>query len=550
MQMVFYKAGIVYFTEGQFSPETMFHEFSHPVIKSLAKTNKDLFDKLYADLLKEDFGKAIVENLKNDPYYKNATPDHFKEEAIVQALTHMDNKNLTQSKGWFDKLIYAIRQHLRKIFGKKIGVSKLKSDTTLKDMVDMLNQDEFDLDMKLLKEDDAVMLQKEYAKTLDVVDERSKIKAQAIFEDMNVIIKQQVDNMREGTIFDSFSKGFVSEDNTGVLQTMRKAMEKLASETNNRKGIPELKNITDEYLESLGNMDTASYIAERVKMFVGVITEVDTVMDMFVAKIESLSKENLTKEEQDTLFGIAKYVDQWHDYLQKLTADETSFIMPGGANSLRSFVRGLRTKTFNIKQNVDTMRTNGVIDTMYNHMQKSLSKANDMYIKELARLKDAGNISGYNQLHKEYYGLTVDELNLKNKLQREKDGRDNGTLNKDNFENIQKDEETLEDLKNFELYKFNPSKEEFAEIVKQGKVDGLSYNAEYEGYNNNQDKVVGTFFSMLEERLNTINANANANESNFLNGLQKHLVATGWNLKRQIGEGNFGRSLSQVCRYR
>ena len=131
-------------------------------------------------------------------------------------------------------------------------------------MVDMLNQDEFNLDMKLLKEDDAIMLQKEYVKTLNIVDEKSKEKAQAIFEDMNVILEQQVTNMQPGTVFYEFASGFVNEDNTGVLQTMKKAMEKLASITNKRKGIPQLKNITDEYLESLGKMDTASYIAERM----------------------------------------------------------------------------------------------------------------------------------------------------------------------------------------------------------------------------------------------------------------------------------------------
>ena len=532
----FYQAGFVYLTAGMFTPETLFHEFSHPVIKALAKSNRKLFDKLYGDLLKEDFGKAIVENLKNDPYYKKATDDHFREEAIVQALTYMDNKNLTQSKGWFDKLMFAIRQYLRNIFGKKIGVSKLKSDTTLKDMVDMLNQDEFNLDMKLLKEDDAIMLQKEYVKTLNIVDEKSKEKAQAIFEDMNVILEQQVTNMQPGTVFYEFASGFVNEDNTGVLQTMKKAMEKLASITNKRKGIPQLKNITDEYLESLGKMDTASYIAERIKMFVGVVTEVDTVMDMFTTKIDSLPKDNLSQEEQDTLFGIAKYVDQWYSYLEQLVTDDTSSILPGGANSLRSFLRDLKQKTFKIKKDVDTKRTNGVIDTMYAHMGKSLEKSNKMYIEELSRLKDADNISGYNQLHQEYYGLTPEQLNQKDELERKKAANNITAI----------EEDMLSDLKSFELTKFNPTKEEFAIIVQQGKVDAGAWNSKYEGYNNNQDKVIGTFFSMLEERLNTINANSNANESDFLNGLQEHLVATGWNLKRQIGEGNFGRSLSQV----
>lgn len=544
----FYVAGKVYFTEGQFDTETAFHEFAHPIIKAMSKHPEAsvLFDKLYSDLLNEPWGKQIIDSLKEDSYYgKNVSTNEFKEEAIVRAMTYIQtrlntgdiNEEINENNSWLKNLLFNIRQFLRKVFGRKINVGNLNLDTTLSDLVDMLNQgDNFKLDIDMLNKDDVLMLLKAYDKEMELTDEASLIKAQAIFNEMFHMVKGQVSKMQPGTLYSRFSEDLVNEDFNGELQKVLKALEKLAATTYNKRVVVPLDKLSDaqEYLDSL-NKSSEEVIAHRIAMFVGVMTQADTVIDKFADKIKSLPEKLKDNNDIDITFGISQYVNQWGIFMEKIINHDYDNILPRGEGSLYNFLNELQNKVIKLQQAVDEKLIEGVTDVFYNQLVENHAKQQEEYLYELDKLELAGNMAEYTNLHIEIYGLNPTDYNRLKELEEK------------GFNNLNQPEKIeYQDLNFKNTQQFVPTREQFKTILLNEFGGSHSLGIFYDGYNATQDKAVGSLFSYLSDKLLEVNGNANKNEADFQNGLLPLLKATGWDKKRHLGENGLGTALSQI----
>ena len=158
----FFFAGTVYTVGENVNLNTVLHEFSHPLLQGIRKTNKKLFDNLYAQLDGTPEGNAIVNHLKKEyPELEEGT-DRFKEEALAYALqlravNQVNNK--IESEG-FDKfiknLLYQIKQFLKSVFGNKVNVAKIDVNTSLEDLADMLLEKDFEYETDKVTYDDLV----------------------------------------------------------------------------------------------------------------------------------------------------------------------------------------------------------------------------------------------------------------------------------------------------------------------------------------------------------------------------------------------------------
>ena len=61
----FFFGGKVFFVQDGFTTDSVLHEFSHPLIAAVYTQNRDLFNKLYSDILMTEEGKAILEQVKS-----------------------------------------------------------------------------------------------------------------------------------------------------------------------------------------------------------------------------------------------------------------------------------------------------------------------------------------------------------------------------------------------------------------------------------------------------------------------------------------------------
>jgi hypothetical protein len=213
-ESAFFADGIVYFIEGTMTPESVVHEFSHPIIKSLSK---EVRDKLYNDLLADGSFQDIIDEV-ND-LYEDSTPESIQEEVLVRALTRVvEMEELSPKlKTWFEKIMYQIRQVLRKLLGRKVNVGKLQADTTLKAMAEMVAKG------------NVLELQKEMITSSDVIE---------YFKDKQKFIES----------FDKISPGN-KEEMKVMLGTMGKVFSAVAEQKADVLNNPELQLLQGEYVE-------------------------------------------------------------------------------------------------------------------------------------------------------------------------------------------------------------------------------------------------------------------------------------------------------------
>lgn len=221
----------VYFVGTNFDASTLVHEFSHPLIRGIAKSNIKVFDKLYDDLaLTEDGKRVIAEVEKLYPEYdRNSVL--FKEEALVRALTeaaNLKNEDIAidnSFKKLIDNLLYQIRQLLRKVFGSKVDVSKLDGNTKLEDLASMLRKGEiFDVTVEKLGAAEFAAYQRE---TTNQMNDLTKVDydVQEIEDLTNKyfnLVSKQLTSLRKEEKYPELLDILQNKYKTGELQQMKK----------------------------------------------------------------------------------------------------------------------------------------------------------------------------------------------------------------------------------------------------------------------------------------------------------------------------------------
>ena len=163
----FYYAGTVYVVGDNVNVRTVLHEFSHPVLIALRKTNNILFQNLYGQAIATEEGQGIYYYVKTNYPELDENSDLFKEEVLafamqLKALNRINNEIETEGyQSFMNKLFAAIKQLLRRLFGNKVNVAKLDVDTTLEELADMLLDKDFEFATDLITEDDVAMFSRE-----------------------------------------------------------------------------------------------------------------------------------------------------------------------------------------------------------------------------------------------------------------------------------------------------------------------------------------------------------------------------------------------------
>ena len=86
-QSAFFFGNKVYFVKGKFNTSSVFHEFSHPFVRSMMKTSPKQIDELLDDIRNSDEYNSIYEIVKKGYPNLDENDPLFKEEMIVVALS-------------------------------------------------------------------------------------------------------------------------------------------------------------------------------------------------------------------------------------------------------------------------------------------------------------------------------------------------------------------------------------------------------------------------------------------------------------------------------
>ena len=531
----FYKSGKVFFIGSQIEPSTVFHEFLHPVIKSMRKDNPALFNSLYNQLFNTKEGAAIINDLiKNSTDY-NPGSDEFKEESIVRYLENENNYVTPESKSFLKELFFNIKQFLRKIFGRKIDVSKLNRNTTFSDLLNMINKgEEFLLNNDFLNIDDYVMFKKVYEDEINQLKSQSLEDTQRVMNEFYSLVKRQLSNFKasEG-IFVKIQEDLADENNTGLFQKMQKSLEELAV-YGSRKTVSGLQfsNVNlDRDLEIIDN---------KLRSFVQVINLADLVFKKFETKLKDLELVGVkTNDQFDQLFAIMQYIDDWKEYLEKAKNNFSPFVeLASGSEYELSPIAALISKVESSlnKANLiaDKLKVESVVDVIYDHLKNLMDPIVKSHLEQMDAFKKANMLKSYDKWHKELYGLTVNE---KAELQ---------ILESKNENSLSLDEKERKLKLTLDSYdSYIITRDSVIALASNKLGDADKWNGLMESYLANQDKFVGSFYEFLTRTFNTIDANVNSKQQDLLKKLKSNLKSAD-EINYVFGEGGLGKDIGQV----
>ena len=184
----------VYFIEGSFNATNVMHEFSHPLIRGIEYQNPKLFNNLYKQLSNSKSFEKVSEILRIE--YPNLVKNsvEYKREALVTAMeldATQKIEGIKSSDGMFQKfiqnLLYAIKQVLKGLVGKKVRLKNLNTTTTLNQLVDMMLNENFVIQDLQYQKDLLAEMKNESDKYLR---DLAKVKPEKIQESIDLVHDQ------------------------------------------------------------------------------------------------------------------------------------------------------------------------------------------------------------------------------------------------------------------------------------------------------------------------------------------------------------------------
>lgn len=544
----FYQSGKVYLVAGSINEDSVFHEFSHPIIKSMSVQNPELFNQLFNELASTELGKTIITDLNSDAHYTPGSLEYM-EEAIVRSLEMINKDSELAPQGFLKNLFFQIKQFLRKVLGKKIDISKLNSKTTLSELIKMINYgEEFILDTDFLNKDLMVMFETDYEQLKSQFKNNSATKTQELINNFYNIVKVQLSNFKaQNDIFKTIESQLADENREGLLNQMQQILEGLVTIGSNKLVVPL------DQLKITGNAALDADIIQfdsKINSFVQAIAMTDEMFTILGNKLNELKKSGVrTNNEFDQLFAIMQYNDDWlakisdwkvqfttyDNVLNTVVFDETiDPVSKLSVNPLRNSLTDLIDKLQATKSLGEALQADSVIDILYDHLQSQLEPVKKDYLSQMSTLKAAGSLAQYNKLHAAYYGVTVEELAefniLKSKV----------------FNALSLEQQSrFYDLQRMIYDSLDITKDALRARAEGRLGDSGKWNGLLESYMSSQDVIVGGFYSFLMKTFNTIDGNANAKRSEMLEGLQPLLKAAGFDT-HILGEGKLGDQIKQV----
>ena len=242
----FYFAGTVYIVGDNINIDTVLHEFSHPLLQGIRKSNKKLFNNLYSLLKGTTEGEQIIQLVKDRYPELEEESDLFKEEALAWSLQRKASNKVTQQvetegfDNYIKKVLAAIKQFLRGIFGNKVNVAKLDVNTSLDELADMLLEKEFEFESPKFTDEDILMYGKfmlsaaeratelQKISTSDNVKQMIKEVSTRNFELLNTAKKFKSDKVIYNMVKESLFRKGTSEYLPGVQRTLKDYLEDLS----------------------------------------------------------------------------------------------------------------------------------------------------------------------------------------------------------------------------------------------------------------------------------------------------------------------------------
>ena len=367
-EKAFFIGGKVYLLEGAFGAEDALHEFIHPLVRAIKNENRALFDRLAAEAFADTEVATTVEEL-----YGEDLEDLKSEEAIVRAVQKSVRVENFQSKeGFVQKVLYAIKQMFRKLFGRNVKVERLSLDTKIADLAEMLKSESFQIDTDSISEEEYVAYLR--ANDLKIKEELEKVTNDALVqtvEDTFQMVTSQIRSINRNSKQKFIKELLAEEGGRGLLQGVKDSLKNVAG--------------LDSVIEDAKT--DAEVTSRRATQFVIALRKVEAMMKLIDSEIAELSK--LDTQES---FQKIQYLDNLTNSWSQLLTHASDILNDGGLKStselagLIDTIKGLVERS---QKNIVNVYTEASADMLWDTLKLVSENITDKLQGELRKAIDA-----------------------------------------------------------------------------------------------------------------------------------------------------------------
>jgi hypothetical protein len=544
----FFYGDTIYFLEGALNTENAFHEFAHPLIRTIQMENPLLFDKLvnqaiaadrslladavaeYADLektIEETTDEAAKEELRNK--YKKLVA----EEVLVKALTKSAMiKNAGQEPSSalakiVKEILYSIKQFLRRVFGKNIPVSKLDENTTLDQLAEMLVKGgKFEINTEALNEKDVVAYQNELNDYMTDLRKATETLggqyltnlSKLMYEGTVSQIRMLVNSKKYHEILDLF----VDDYNRGDLQEMRANIAKYAKELEAKAEtlIDEVENTRGEIQAVVTNMLRLEKMMGKMETHLG---------NLLKEAREAIETQQDSQNHKDVVHKAA-YYSHVLTYWQKYIKDAKETMRKAGAPARSPMNELLNAIDDNMNKSADYINQInhvGLADVLWDQWKDTAQIAEEKFNNKIELLRKRGaSQEVIERAFVEFHGMPEELMAERADLQARKNAGE--ILRYD-------DQQKLDSLNRLSLKGLQITPEKIKANLRGEGKDANWANSYLEGYLYNTDPIIGGFAKFYKNNIAEMELRVQARQNEIVDELQPLIKAAGITFDK-IGE--------------
>jgi hypothetical protein len=509
-QKAFFVGDTVYFVGDNISMEDVFHEFSHPFVRSLFLDNPKAFWSIYNDILKSEEGQQLYRDVKAAYPELSESDPLFAEEMIVRTLTkaaEMKNFELKPTTGFakaLKNLLYAIKQMLRKFFGQNIKVSKLDSVTSIDDLLSILGESEdVVLNEAVANNVDTVSYIKDFDQYVKDINRISKPELFGITVKAYDIAVKQIDTVLRNKNYREIANILSDQFKRGELDEIKRNLSKFA------------KPLEDKIL---AKRDKLQYEKAHAEAMVSTLFRLQNMVGKVKEHLKDLSEDTDSIDNMHKAYYYDYLLRYWSQYIQEVQRtmqesqiDEASPL----SNLVGTIERGIKNAEVYTKQ----MYKTGARDALFNEISPMAKAIDEKYrniIEKLKRDKAPQNL--IELWTQEYYGLTEKEVERRDSLLSQ---QRLGTI-------TQKGKLELDSLNKKSMDGAQITKEKMEMALNGEFRDSNVFNSFFEGYLYNTDPVVGSFALYVKNQMADVTNIAMQKFNSFASDLKPLLERAGY----------------------
>jgi len=500
----------VYFVGDNLSLDAVFHEFGHPVVRTIALNTPEVFEGLYNDLSNTQEGQELITKIKALYPELEGDLDRFKEEVLVHAITkaaELEKTGLAPSSPFakiIQNIMYAIRKMLRSFF--KTDFSKLSPNTTIKDIAEMMKTAQnFQINEGALNQADVVAYVKEMESHINDILKVAEGDRNALTVRQYDIAVKHIDTVLKNKNYKHMADILLDEYDRGDLQEIKRNLSKFSRPIEDK-----LKNMKDQIL----------YNKAHAEAMVNSLFRLQNITKKIHAHLKTMKED---KEESFDNMHKAFYYDYLLNYWKQFADESLEAFRDAGLPSdsaAVNLVNSINTEIANSKDISRSFYSEGVKDVLMDTLNPMAERINQKYSNIITNLKTKGAPQKLmDKWFEEFYGLTEEELERKSFLQKKKASQGLGMDEKKELTSLVR--------KSFNGAQITPEKIEAA--LKGEMGDANVFSSFFEGYMYNSDVVVGGFAAYVKNHMADVSSITQKKFNDYVDNLSPLLEAAGYN---------------------